>query len=212
MLKWDPLPKAVKGYHFPGAVWMTSIEKASSPIQTNWHVVTGAPCAGKTAVIDELARRGYWVVPEAARAYIDQRIARGLSLADIKSNIMDFERRILMLKVAAESALPTDHLVFLDRAIPDSIAYYRMEGLAPEEPVMQSALFRYKTVFLLERLHFEKDRVRTETEESVARIEALLERCYREMGYAPVRVPVMSIDGRAAFILNHLSERGVISL
>lgn len=189
---------------------MTSPEKDGSLIQTNWHVVTGAPCAGKTAVIDELARRGYRVLPEAARAYIDQQIALGLSLANIKSIPMDFERHILMLKVAAESALPIDHLVFLDRAIPDSIAYYRVEGLDPAEPAIHSGRFRYKTVFLLERLHFEKDRVRTETEESAARLETLLEKSYRGMGYVPVRVPVMKIDHRAAFILEHLSKTGVI--
>ncbi|MBW2239191.1 MAG: AAA family ATPase [Deltaproteobacteria bacterium] len=33
--------------------------------QTNWHVITGAPCSGKTSVICELERRGHPVVHEA---------------------------------------------------------------------------------------------------------------------------------------------------
>ena len=36
----------------------------SEGIATNWHVITGAPCSGKTTVIRELERRGYSVVHE----------------------------------------------------------------------------------------------------------------------------------------------------
>ncbi|MHC4071894.1 MAG: AAA family ATPase, partial [Planctomycetota bacterium] len=28
-------------------------------IQTNWHVITGAPCSGKTTLIDQLADKGF---------------------------------------------------------------------------------------------------------------------------------------------------------
>jgi predicted ATPase len=54
---------------------------------------------GKTTAIDRLARLGYPVVPEAARAYIDSRLAAGLTLAQIKANPLSFERHILMEKV-----------------------------------------------------------------------------------------------------------------
>lgn len=184
---------------------MTPADKKRFPVQTNWHVITGAPCAGKTAVIDTLARQGYHVVPEAARAYIDRQLSRGLSLAQIKRAALDFERHILICKVQAESALPRDQLVFLDRAIPDSIAYYQFEGLDPAEPISQSALFRYRTVFLMERLHFENDRVRSETAATAAQLESLLERGYHKLGYRLVRVPLMSIAQRTQFILKHLS-------
>jgi predicted ATPase len=39
--------------------------------KTNWYVITGAPCSGKTSVIRELEKRGYRVVHEVARAYIE---------------------------------------------------------------------------------------------------------------------------------------------
>ena len=35
--------------------------------QTNWHVITGAPCSGKTGVIRELGQLGHLVVHEVAR-------------------------------------------------------------------------------------------------------------------------------------------------
>jgi predicted ATPase len=41
-------------------------------------VFTGGPGAGKTALLTELERRGYRVVPEVARAIISERKQKGL--------------------------------------------------------------------------------------------------------------------------------------
>jgi len=46
--------------------------------QTNWHIITGAPCSGKTTVINEIERRGIRVIHEVARAYIDRQLGKGL--------------------------------------------------------------------------------------------------------------------------------------
>ncbi|MBW1726234.1 MAG: AAA family ATPase [Deltaproteobacteria bacterium] len=53
--------------------------------RTNWYVTTGAPCSGKTAVISALEQLGYPVVHEVARAYIDEELKKGKSIAKIKS-------------------------------------------------------------------------------------------------------------------------------
>ena len=37
---------------------------------SNWYVLTGAPGAGKTVLLEELLRRGFAVVPEAATRVI----------------------------------------------------------------------------------------------------------------------------------------------
>lgn len=74
-------------------------------IQTNWCVLTGAPCSGKTAVVNELARRGHGVVHEAARAHIEGKQARGFSLDRIRGDEVAFEHLILEKKVAIETLL-----------------------------------------------------------------------------------------------------------
>jgi predicted ATPase len=176
----------------------------SSSLATRWQVITGAPCSGKTTLIHALARQGHRVVPETARAYIDQCLARGLTLSQIKADPLGFERKILLAKVSLESALPRDQLIFMDRAVPDSVAYYRFEGLDPAEPLRYSRTVRYATIFLLERLAFEQDAVRSEDAQSAARLERMLAEGYATLGYAVVRVPVMEIDERARFILRHL--------
>ncbi len=174
-------------------------------IHTNWIVITGAPCAGKTAVIDKLDRSGYRIVPEVARAYIDEQIAHGQTLSQIKSEPLSFERGILYRKIEIEKKLPQNDLIFLDRAIPDSIAYYQIEGLTPGEAIEQSRFFRYKKIFLFERLTLEKDGVRSETDLLAGRIEALLLASYSELGYHVIRVPVMGIAERTEFILTQLA-------
>ena len=92
----------------------------------------------------------------------------------------------------------------MDRAVPDSIAYYRIEGLDPEEPLFYSKQVRYRTIFLLDRLEFQEDRVRSESDELADHIETLLMEAYEDLGYSVVRVPLMGISQRADYILRHM--------
>ena len=92
----------------------------------------------------------------------------------------------------------------MDRAVPDSIAYFKSAGLNPNEPVKKSKLVRYKKIFLFERLEFEKDRVHSENQLKAAEIELLLEKAYQMLDYDIVYVPVLSIQKRTDFILQHL--------
>jgi predicted ATPase len=164
-------------------------------------VITGAPCSGKTTVVSELARRGFRAVPEAARAYIDAEMKKGRRLDEIKSDPARFEGHIFRAKLAIESRLPARERLFFDRALPDSIAYYRLEGLDPAEPRRHSLRVRYRRVFLFERMVFTKDSVRTEDPETAGRIERFIEEAYTDLGYAIVRVPLMAVAERADFVL-----------
>jgi predicted ATPase len=170
----------------------------------NWYVITGAPSSGKTSVICELERLGYRVVHEVARAFIDEELKKGKTIEQIKADELAFERHILYKKIKIEESLPKKEIIFLDRAVPDSIAYFKSAGLNPNEPVKKSKLVRYKKIFLFERLEFEKDRVRSENQLKAAEIELLLEKAYQMLDYDIVYVPVLSIQKRTDFILQHL--------
>jgi predicted ATPase len=172
--------------------------------QTNWQVITGAPCSGKTAVIQELEHLGCPVVHEVARAYIDERLKRGETIAGIKSDILSFERHILYKKIEIEQSLPKDKTFFLDRAVPDSIGYYIQEGLNPADPIQKSKLCRYAHIFFFERIPFEKDHVRSEDEKIASKLEGLLKESYRMLGYEIIVVPLMSVNKRVDFILKHI--------
>lgn len=177
-----------------------------SPARSNWLVITGGPCSGKTSVIETLARRGHSVVPEAARAYIDTLLAQGRSLSCIKADISAFERRILMDKVNIESTLPRGDALILDRAVPDSIAYYQFEGLDPAEPLSFCKAVRYRTVLLFEQLAFKKDKVRSENHQQAQVLEHLLEKAYLGLGYNPIRIPPLSVADRTDLVIKHIKS------
>jgi len=192
-----------------GHLWTGTIQEPASIQEhfmqpTNWHVITGAPCSGKTAVIRELERLGYPVVNEVARAYIDKRLQYGETIAQIKADILSFERYILYKKFAIEQSLLKEETVFLDRAIPDSIGYYILEGLDPADPIQRSGFWQYKQIFYFERIPFERDPVRSEDDEVASKIEGLLKKSYRMLGYEIIIVPLVSVSARVNFILNHL--------
>lgn len=173
-------------------------------MQTNWVVLTGAPCSGKTSVIRELEKKGHLVVHETARAFIDEALAKGLSLEAIKADVSTFEHRLLILKEKVEADLSPAALIFLDRAIPDSLAYFRHAGLDTAQVLEKSRLFRYKKIFLFERFRFKKDAVRTEDERTAEDLDRLLHESYEELGYEVMDVPVMPVVERVAFVLSHV--------
>jgi predicted ATPase len=173
-------------------------------LQTKWQVITGAPCSGKTKVINELERLGYPVVHEVARAYIDEGLKNGETIAGIKADILAFERHILYKKIEIERLLPKDKPIWLDRAIPDSIGYYIHEGLDPADPIQKSKFWRYEHIFFFERIPFEKDRVRSEDEKIASNLEGLLKESYWMLGYEMIDVPLMPVRHRVDFILKYV--------
>ena len=169
--------------------------------QTNWHIITGAPCSGKTSAIKEIEQRGIRVVHEVARAYIDRQLGQGLRLDLIKADILQFERHILHTKIRIEDSLTKTEPVFFDRGVPDSIAYYKLEGLDPAEPIEYSRRTDYRRIFFFERFDFLKDGVRSENENIAARLNDLLLESYGQAGYNVIMVPVMSVKDRTQFVL-----------
>ena len=172
--------------------------------KTRWYVITGAPCSGKTSVISRLEQLGYGVVHEVARAYIDAQMAKGKTLEQIKADVSAFERHILVAKVKLEAQLERNDIIFFDRAVPDSIAYYKLCGLDPSEPWQMSRAVRYQKIFLFERLTFLSDPVRSEDEKTAVRLNDLIAESYRALGYALIDVPLLSVKGRTEFILKRL--------
>lgn len=190
---------------------ITSTEKKMQ-IQTNWWVITGGPSSGKTTLIDRLHLMGYKTVPESTRIIIDEGIAEGKSLDEIRKDRVVFQRVVFARKEAIEETLPQSVLTFLDRgSLGDTLAYLSL-SLGQQEPdfsvdfpgkdiILKTPKRRYQGVFLLDPLPFEADYARTEDEETARRIHQLLRDIYSGLGYEPIVVPVMSVEERISFIL-----------
>ena len=171
---------------------------------TKWCVVTGAPCSGKTTLVESLRGHGYRVIPEVAREIIREEIAKGKSLKQITADAALFEQKILDRKYALEKALPPDQLIFFDRGLPDSIAYFKMAGLPTAAPYRLSGRVRYHRIFILDPLPFVEDGERLEDADHAVRLGKLIGTIYRNLGYAPITVPAIPVAQRVQAVLDQL--------
>jgi len=186
-------------------------DRLSTPflVQTNWHVVTGAACSGKTTLIDQLADKGFQTVQETGRLYIEREMAIGRTIDKIRDNQAD-ERSMKDLQLRTELGLQAEDVAFLDRALPDSFAYYRVVGLNPNEFLAECFRHRYASVLILDRLPLQQNGVRTEDDAFAGFLDEWLANDYSALGYPIMRVPVLSPEERLAYVLERLSERGLI--
>jgi predicted ATPase len=168
------------------------------------YVITGGPSSGKTTLISNISKRGYHTCHEAARLLIDKEILEGKSLEEIRINELEFQRKVLEIKLELEDKIPRDETVFIDRGIPDSIAYYKFYGFDLKEILKFCKEKRYKKIFFLESLPFEKDYARIENEKQAKRLGELIKKAYLDLGYDVVTVPRMPIEERVNFVLSNL--------
>ncbi len=172
------------------------------------YVFTGGCCSGKSAVIQELARRGERVLPEAARIVHEER-SRTFKLDDQESKLRQmaiWEHQLL----SEQSTDPPSHLssrVFLDRGLVDVISYfYFTHESIPVNILPYHIGKRYDCIFLFERLPFFPDGVRIEQNEIEAKkTHDRLASAYACFGFSPIYVPLMTVNERADFILNQVA-------
>ena len=173
-------------------------------MKPKWYVITGSPSSGKTTTINSLAKLGYKTVPEAARVLIDEEIRKGNSLEKIRKNEIEFQMRVLKIKMEVEMRSDRGKIVFFDRGIPDTLAYFLLYGFDVDEVMKVCKDSRYRKVFLLEKLPFQKDYARNENEETAKKLQILLRKAYSDLGYEIVDVPVMPVEDRLKMILSDI--------
>ena len=109
------------------------------------------------------------------------------------------------MQIAEERLLKKEDMVFLDRAIPDAMAYYQFLNLDYDEKLLNAVNgVSYKKIFILDRLPFAKDYARTENEDDQKLIHQLIIESYTNLGFTIVFVPVLPPEERVKFILDNL--------
>lgn len=190
---------------------MKSPEK--EPIQTEWVVITGGPSSGKTSVINRLKELGYKTVPEAAEELIEEERAKGKKTEDIRVSEEEFTKLVFYKKLEKETRLSAGSLTFLDRGLPDTIAYGQADkydiSYALNDPRLN--VNKYKKVFLLDLVPFEQTEIRIEDKAFAERVDQELSDAYKSLGYDVVRVPALpgatlkeKVDTRTQFLLQSL--------
>ncbi|NOY47306.1 MAG: ATP-binding protein [Chlorobi bacterium] len=174
-------------------------------IKTNWYVITGGPSTGKTTVINLLQKQGYKTTIEHARHYIDTMRSEGKTIEEIRANKRKFQLGVLNMQIEQEAAIKPQDIVFLDRAIPDAMAYYQFLELDYDITLIEAMHnVSYKKIFILDRLPLVTDYARTEDEAAQKKIHQLIINVYESLPFPVVYIPVLSPKERVNYILKNI--------
>ena len=174
-------------------------------IETNWYVITGGPSSGKTTAINMLRDRGYKTTIEHARHYIDTMRIEGQTVEEMRNNKRKFQLGVLDMQIEQEASINPEDVVFLDRAIPDALAYYRFLELEVDQVLNKAMLtVNYKKTFILDRLPLINDYARLESEKDQIKIHNLITEVYESLPFPVVHVPVLKPEERVNYILENI--------
>jgi len=179
-------------------------------VQTNWHVITGAVSSGKSTLLDQLADRGFQTVPETGRLCFEREMAKGRTIDEIRENMAALQIAIKDMQLEIEHGLRANDVIFLDGAVPGSLTWFRAFGLNPNEILPECFHHRYASVFILDPLPFQENGARNGDAPIADFLDEWIARDYSALGYRVLRVPVLSHEERLAFVLERLSEQGLI--
>jgi len=174
--------------------------------QVNFHVLTGGPGSGKSALIAALRGEGHTVVEESAREIIQAQLAIG-------GNAVHWGNRRLFAELMLSHAI-ADYMrlaeaagpVFFDRGVTDLLGYCRLTGMAVPAHFRRAAeIYRVNaSIFVAppwEAIYRNDVERKQDFAEAVATYEAVVAG-YREAGYDLVELPRASVSERVAFVLD----------
>lgn len=133
----------------------------------------------------------------------------GRSVEEIRSNQRQFQHKVLNLQIDLERRLDPQELTFLDRGLPDELAYYKYFNLPPDEKLVEYLKnAKYKKIFIMDLLPLCADYARTEDAEAQKALHQLIIDTYKSRSEPVVMVPVLPPKERVQFILNDLGIKG----
>lgn len=177
-------------------------------MNTKRIVITGGPGTGKSSIIECLKTLGKNCLPEISREVILQAQKEGISQLFLEEPLL-FSQKLLEGRLAQfqEATRLCKDVVFIDRGIPDVLAYMDyFKTSYPSEFGEASRNFKYDRVFILPPWEeiYASDNERYESFAEAQQISSYLYATYERYGYNPIEVPKTDVKTRTHFILNNI--------
>jgi predicted ATPase len=172
-------------------------------------VIAGGPGTGKTSLINHLKTSGFLCYDEISRQVTLQARKDGIAQLFLTEPLL-FSEKLLEGRTQQflQAAKESENIVFLDRGIPDVLAYMDHIGDAyPEHFVEACEKYKYDFIFILSPWQeiFTSDSERYESYEEAIEIHHHLLDTYKRFGYQLIDVPFGSLKNRSDFILESLN-------
>lgn len=173
-------------------------------------VITGGPGTGKTTIIDQLIEQGHTCYPEISRQVTLEAKKQGIEQLFLEKPLLFSELLLEGRKKQYFSAKEeTTETVFLDRGIPDILAYMHYIGDGyPSFFDLACQEHKYDKVFILPPWEeiYESDEARYENFEQAKLIFEHLKETYQKYGYDLIEVPKGKVSERIQFIFSALKK------
>ncbi|PRZ28234.1 AAA family ATPase [Flavobacterium granuli] len=173
-------------------------------------VIIGGPGTGKSTIIDGLTARGFCCYPEISREVTLEAKKQGIEQLFLEKPLLFSELLLEGRKKQYLKALNEPHdVVFIDRGIPDVLAY--MHYIGDSYPTSFDTICRehtYSKIFILPSWEeiYVSDEARYENYEQAKLIQNHLVETYQGYGYDLIEVPKDTLDNRILFILDKISK------
>ncbi len=171
-------------------------------------VFIGGPGSGKTTIINALSDIGYCCYPEISRQVTIEAKQKGIDQLFLTNPIL-FSEMLLegRIKQYKSALLEDDNIVFLDRGIPDVLAYMKFLGDDyPSDFDLAGLNHKYSKILVLPPWEeiYSSDSERYENFEQAKEIFIHLKETYQSYGYKLTEVPKGTVEERVQFILNSI--------
>jgi predicted ATPase len=177
-------------------------------VQKEIIVIIGGPGTGKSSIIEGLVAKGYCCYPEISREVTLEAQKRGIEQLFLEDPLL-FSQMLLdgRIKQFNNAQNEPHQLVFIDRGIPDVVAYLDYIGDDyPNHFVDACNENVYTKIFILPPWEeiYQSDSERYENFDQAKTIYKHLTQTYINYGYDLIEVPKDSVDNRILFILDKI--------
>lgn len=177
---------------------MNSTEPAEQLI-----AITGGPGAGKTTLVEALAKAGFSTVPEAGRTILEKQRRSGGTATHDGDRLRYAELQLQRCIADHEAAQALRPPVWFDRSIVDVHGYYLLIGEPVPDRVKRACeTHRYAENALLAPFWAEifcNDDLRRQDQSEARATEEAMREAYAANGYRLIELPKIGIEERVTF-------------